>query len=74
MLGSCLHAIARCLVVLSATEKNTSLRFTVRNKGATGARSTLKRERTLERKPARDDNFFFSDGASSVIRRSVLKL
>lgn len=73
MLGSCLHAIARCLVVLSATEKNTSLRFTVRNKGATGARSTLKRERTLERKPARDDNFF-SDGASSVIRRSVLKL
>lgn len=73
MLGSCLHAIARCLVVLSATEKNTSLRFTVRNKGATGVRSTLKRERTLERKPARDDNFF-SDGASSVIRRSVLKL
>lgn len=33
----------------SATEKNTSLRFTVRNKGATGARSTTeKSERSKE--------------------------
>lgn len=43
---------------LFATEKNTSLRFTVRNKGATGARSTPKRA-NARKKTYADHHFSF---------------
>lgn len=56
--GLYFHASARCLASVFAAEKNTSLRFTVRNKGATGARSTPKRA-NARKKTYADDHFSF---------------